>query len=332
MLLEPPPRAEAIAPPPDFIRTVPRTPLITIAIPAYNRPHLLREALASIAAQRECDDFEVLVCDDGGLAETRRVVEAAALPRLRFYVNRTRLGAVQNWNRCLALATGRWVTILHEDDTLYPWFLASIMPRLRPGLAALAVRCAQSDAPPVLDPPAPGRAPRAYARPWFLKSSMTPFPGVVFPRELALKIGGFDPREGGIADYAFWYALARAGRIETLPVTAAFYRVSEAQWTARAWPEMLRRAHLLRLRIARAEFPRHPRLGRWLARFYTARMARSYAHRFKETPATLVRAHSFRRIRKAMIVPATPTISAKRPAFVSSKIARVTPSARLPKS
>lgn len=37
-------------------------------------------------------------------------------------------------------------------------------------------------------------------------------------------------------------------------------------------------------------------------------------------------------IRNAMIVPATPTISANRPALISSKIARVTPSARLPKS
>gem|GEM_PF-6800035 len=37
-------------------------------------------------------------------------------------------------------------------------------------------------------------------------------------------------------------------------------------------------------------------------------------------------------IRNAMIVLATPTISVKRPAVVASKIARVTPSARLPKS
>ncbi len=296
-LLEPPPsRAKPAAPPPASIRTAARTPLITIAIPAYNRPHLLREALASIATQRGCDDVEVLVCDDGGLAETRRVVEAAALPCLRFYVNPSRLGAVQNWNRCLALATGRWVTILHEDDTLYPWFLASIVPQLRPGLAAVAVRCEQSDKPPSLIAPALDRPPRAYARQWFLKSSMTPFPGVAFPRELALRLGGFDPREGGIADYAFWYALAGAGRIETLPVTAAFYRVSDDQWTARAWPEMLRRAHLLRLRIARAEFPHSPRLGRWLARFYTARMARSYTSRFKDAPATLTRAQAFHRI------------------------------------
>jgi len=294
-LLDPLSREVPFAPPPEFVRTRTRPPLLTIAIPAYDRPHLLREALASLAAQHDCDDFEVVVCDDGGLAETRRVVEECALPTVRFYVNRSRLGAIGNWNRCLALATGRWVTILHEDDALYPWFLASVVPRLRPGLAAVAVRCVQADAPPALSPPAQPAAPRAYAPTWFLKSSMTPFPGVVFSRELALRLGGFDAREGGIADYAFWYALARAGRVEVLPETAAFYRINEGQWTGREWPAMLRRAHLLRLRIAREQLPHRLCLGRWLARFYTHRMARAYARRFAEKPAALAHAARFRR-------------------------------------
>jgi hypothetical protein len=64
---------------------------------------------------------------------------------------------------------------------------------------------------------------------------------------------------------------------------------------------MLRGAHLLRLRIAREQLGRYPRLGRWLARFYTARMARSYARRFSETPAILRRARQFERIRLAWI-------------------------------
>jgi hypothetical protein len=238
----------------------------------------------------------VVVCDDGGLAETRCVVEQSGLPNLRYYTNHVRLGAIANWNRCVHLASGRWVTVLHEDDTLYPWFLATIAPHLRAGVAAVSVRCAQGESPPPLAPAARPRAHRAYSPAWFLKSSMTPFPGVVFPRELALRLGGFDPRQGGLADYAFWYALARAGRIEALPETAAFYRINQGQWTEREWPAMLRRAHLLRLRIAREQLPRHSRLGRWLARFYTGRMARAYARRFTEKPAALTRAARFQRL------------------------------------
>jgi glycosyltransferase involved in cell wall biosynthesis len=274
--------------------------LVTIAIPAYDRPHLLREALASIARQRDFADFEVVVCDDGGSPETREVVAAAGLPNLRYFLNRRRLGAVGNWNRCIRLANADWVTVLHEDDTLYPWFLASVAPKLRAGVAAVAVRCVQAETPPSLTP-RPQAKTRVYPAASFLKSSMTPFPGVVFSRRAALRIGGFDERRGGIADYVFWYELARLGRVEVLRQTAAFYRISPSQWTEREWPAMLRGAHLLRLRIAREQLGRYPRLGRWLARFYTARMARSYARRFSETPAILRRARQFERIRLAWI-------------------------------
>lgn len=281
---------------PDFVRTSGHKPLVTVAIPAFNRPALLREALASVAAQKDFTAFEVVVCDDGGLPETREVVEACTVPELRFYVNRSRLGAVQNWNRCIALAVAPWVTLLHEDDLLYPWCLAHLAERLHPGLAAVSVRCVQGATPPALAEPTSARPSRRYAPLWFLKSSMTPFPGVVFGREIALKIGGFDARDGGIADYAFWYALAGQGNIETLREPAAFYRVADGQWTEAAWPGMLRCGHLLRQRIAREQLATQPRIGRWLARFYTARMAKAYARRFSARPAVLIRAERLGRI------------------------------------
>lgn len=295
-LLEPTTDADLAALAPDFSRGVRRAPLITVAIPAYNRPHLLSEALASLACQRGFDDFEVVVCDDGGLAETQRVVEDSALLGVRFYRNASPLGAVENWNRCLRLARGQWVTLLHEDDLLYPWFFASVGPRLRSDVAAVAVRCAQAAKPPAFAAPRWPTRLRTYAPASFLKSSMTPFPGVVFSRSVALRVGGFDARLGGIADYAFWYELARAGRIEVLRDRAAFYRLNQGQWTEREWPAMLRRAHLLRLRIAREQLGRWPRLGRWFARFYTARMAAAYAQRFPERPAILARARRFARV------------------------------------
>ena len=58
---------------------------------------------------------------------------------------------------------------------------------------------------------------------------------------------------------------------------------------------MLRKVHLLRLRIARDQI-RSPRLGRWLARFFTYRTALAYARRFPEKPAGLARALRFRKI------------------------------------
>jgi hypothetical protein len=75
----------------------------------------------------------------------------------------------------------------------------------------------------------------------------------------------------------------------------AFYRKSDSQWTARDWPDMLRKVHLLRRRVAFQQLGRGP-LARWLARFFTSRDARSYSRRFPEKPASLQRALRFRRI------------------------------------
>jgi hypothetical protein len=125
---------------------------------------------------------------------------------------------------------------------------------------------------------------------------MTPFPGVLIRRDLALGLQGFDERWGPLADYEFWYRLACAGPVEVVRAVGAFYRVAPGQWTDGEWGRMLGLAHLLRLRIARDQFPAAPRRGRWFARFFTCRNGQSYARRFPERPASLQRALRFGRI------------------------------------
>jgi glycosyltransferase involved in cell wall biosynthesis len=271
-------------------------PLLTFGVPAFQRPHLLRETLASLAAQSGVHDYEVVVCDDGGRPETPAVVAEFPADRFCLYHNRPALGGAGNWNRCLQHARGRWVMILHEDDTLYPWYLDTVVPRLRDGLSAVCPLVVQGATPPAL-PRYTGRpSARAYPPVYFLKSAFTPFPGVLFPHELGLRLGGFDPHWGPLADYEFWYRLASAGTAEVVRAIGAFYRVSEGQWTESQWPVMLRRMHLLRLRIAREHLPGRPRLGRWLARFFTYRSARAFARRFSERPSGLARALALGRI------------------------------------
>jgi len=271
-------------------------PLITFGLPAYNRPHLLSEALASIVAQTAAVDYEVVVCDDGQTEDNRRVVEQFPAARFSYRPNRPALGPVGNWNECLRRAHGRWVMVLHEDDTLYPWYLATVLPRLHADLAAVCTKTVQGAAAPVLAAPTGTPGVWSYPPRYFLKSSMTPFPGVLVRRELALHLGGFDEHAGPLADYEFWYRLACAGRVEVVSTVGAFYRVGAGQWTERAWVPMIRKTHLLRLRIAREQFPASPRLGRWLARFFTYRNALSYARRFRERPAPLNRALQLGRI------------------------------------
>jgi glycosyltransferase involved in cell wall biosynthesis len=265
------------------------SPLVTIAIPAYNRPAMLAETLASIAAQTARFPVEVIVCDDGRMPETAAVVERFARQSFRYVENPVTLGAVGNWNQCLRAARGRWVMVLHEDDTLYPWYLECVLPRLGGGCAAVCMKTSRGPVPPGARRPRADVPVIAYPPRYFLKSSMTPFPGVLVRRDIALRLGGFDERWGPIADYEFWYRLACAGRVEVVRAVGAFYRVAPGQWTERIWGRMLALSHLLRLRIAREQFPESPRAGRWMARFFTYRNARCYAKRFSSRPGILRR-------------------------------------------
>jgi glycosyltransferase involved in cell wall biosynthesis len=237
-----------------------------------------------------------VVCDDGALPETAAVVAGFPAARFAYFRNEPPLGGVGNWNRCLQRARGRWVMILHDDDTLFPWYLDTVTPRLHDGLSAVCSLVVQGPAPPAL--PAYTGTPevRRYPPVYFLKSSFTPFPGVLFRRDLGLRLGGFDSRWGPLADYEFWYRLAASGPVEVVRAVAAFYRLSGGQWTESQWPTMLRQMHLLRLRIAREQLAGRPRLGRWLARFFTSRSARAFARRFSERPAGLARAQRLGRI------------------------------------
>jgi glycosyltransferase involved in cell wall biosynthesis len=276
---------------------------LSAIIPAYNRPHLLREAIASAWKQTGSAFDEIVITDDLGSSETlpaiaqfvgelgsddataagANPVEATArklASRLKYSANPRRLGGVANWNRGLELASGDWVTVLHEDDLLLPNFLQTVLPHIGVGVAAIAVRVVRGrELTEAKVPPCRGRA-REYPPQYFLKSAMTPFPGVLLSGECARALGGFDSGWGALADYEFWYRVSGYGKIICVEVPAAFYRESAEQWTTRAWPEMLRQALRLRRQIAREQFPLYPRWGKWTARFFTLRNAHAYFRRY----------------------------------------------------
>jgi glycosyltransferase involved in cell wall biosynthesis len=114
---------------------------ITFAIPFHRGLAYLREAIASVRAQR-CAEWRCLVLDDrgeaGGVAE---LVAGFGDARISYRANEATLGIVGNWNRALDLASTELVTLLHADDRLLPEYcdvvfaLADAYPR------AVAVCC-----------------------------------------------------------------------------------------------------------------------------------------------------------------------------------------------
>jgi len=98
------------------------TPFFSVIIPVYNRSQTLGTAIASVRAQT-CQDFEIVVVDDGSKDDPRAVAQAFNDPRIRFFRQDNQGGGAAR-NTALDKAQGRFIAPLDSDDIFLPEHLA----------------------------------------------------------------------------------------------------------------------------------------------------------------------------------------------------------------
>lgn len=93
-------------------------PLFSVAVPAYNAQTFLDACIDSVLAQT-CDDYELLVIDDGSTDDTPQILRryADAYPVVRI-VRQENMGLLAARRTALANLTGRYVVFLDSDDAL----------------------------------------------------------------------------------------------------------------------------------------------------------------------------------------------------------------------
>ena len=118
-------------------------PLVSIAIAAYNRAHLIDRTLDSLLRQT-VQDFEILISDDASSDGNGEVCERYAKtdPRVRYFRNERRLGLGGNCSRVLSMTQGEFVILAGDDDIYMPDFLARLLAEMRrlPSLSLAACR------------------------------------------------------------------------------------------------------------------------------------------------------------------------------------------------
>jgi glycosyltransferase involved in cell wall biosynthesis len=108
-------------------------PKVSVLIPTYNYARYLAEAIESVLEQ-DFQDFELLIADDCSDDNTAEVVRPFCIrdARVRFSVNSSNLGMVNNWNQCLAQARGEYIKFLFGDDKLaHPQALSKMLALMR---------------------------------------------------------------------------------------------------------------------------------------------------------------------------------------------------------
>lgn len=112
-------------------RAQPCRPLVSIAIPTYNRGELLERTLESILPELP-DDFEVVICDTGSTDDTRERIApiAAANARVRFFPLAERLNLDEALLRLLELSRGEYVWFFSSDDRMKPGAAEAVRQRI----------------------------------------------------------------------------------------------------------------------------------------------------------------------------------------------------------
>ena len=218
-------------------------PRVSVCIPSYQGEAYIGAAIQSVLAQTY-GDLELIVVDDDSRDATGQVVTSCTDARLSWVPNQRNLGPEANWNRCLELARGTYCKLLPQDDLLHPHCLerqVAILdsdPQQRLALVFSARHLLGPDGRPLgrRGYPSGREGPlnstqvgAAYVR-W--GTNLIGEPGaVLFRRELALKVGGFDAANPYVIDLDYWLRLLAQGDAYYLDQPLASFRVNPGSWS-----------------------------------------------------------------------------------------------------
>lgn len=252
---------------------------LSVAVPTYERPDSLRQALRSFTSARveHPQRVELVVSDNS----TSPSGEQAAQPLLDTWDGPTTYvrhepgrGMIGNFNACVELSSGRWKMILHDDDYLLPGGLERMVQAVRAAGPEDRVLLFGVD---VVDEHGRLRrrqhfdararlAPRAALTRLLRVSSFVRFPAICVRDDAYDEVGPFDDSLAGFTDYDMWIRLFSRFGVTLVPAATAAYVVHGGAATEKIFDETgVAAVHELFARAGRtgllppAELRRHQR-------------------------------------------------------------------------
>jgi glycosyltransferase involved in cell wall biosynthesis len=106
-------------------------PKVSVIIPTYNRPHLIKRAIKSVLNQTY-QHFEIIVVDDSDNDETKKVIEGFGDKRIKYIKNeiRTTHTAARNLAIKNSDSQSKYIAFLDDDDEWLPQFLEKCVNKL----------------------------------------------------------------------------------------------------------------------------------------------------------------------------------------------------------
>lgn len=235
----------AIEQPPSIRPLPPLTarPFWSVMIPIYNaREDYLRETLQSVLCQDPgAEEMQIEVLDNCSTAgDPEALVREIGGGRVAFHRQTHNLGIAGNFNACIERAQGRWVHILHADDTVRPEFYRRARSGIEAHPEAAAALCriiymdedSQWTGLTELESRQRGVLDGGFAWRQLLDQRIQ-FVGMVVARSTYEELGGFRPSLPHCMDWDMWKRIALAKPIHYEPEPLACYRLHEGADSSR---------------------------------------------------------------------------------------------------
>ncbi len=206
-------------------------PLVTIAIPTYNRAEgYLRQSLESVLAQTY-QDIEVIVSDNCSPDNTERLAAEYCRrdKRLTYFRQRQNIGPNSNFNFCLAKARGRYFLLLPDDDLIDPDFVETCVRAgsddPRAGIIRTGIRVIDATGLVLWERRNEVRhlPVEEFFRGWFAGKTAWYLVSTLFDTALLREMGGFHSKHDLLQDCVAVTKLAAShGRVDVEDIKASF--------------------------------------------------------------------------------------------------------------
>ncbi|MFD0675766.1 MULTISPECIES: glycosyltransferase family 2 protein [unclassified Paenibacillus] len=102
-------------------------PLVSVVIPAYNRPNTLQIAIDSVLEQTY-PNIEIIICDDSTDDRVHEMIipYLESFPQIQYHKNERNL-FLENWHKCFDLAAGEYINYLMDDDVFHKEKIAKMI-------------------------------------------------------------------------------------------------------------------------------------------------------------------------------------------------------------
>ncbi len=225
--------------------------MVSVIIPTYNRAGLVVQAIDSVLAQT-CQEFEIIVVDDGSTDNTREVV-AAYGDKVR-YVYQDNAGVYAARNHGIRLSKGSFIAFLDSDDVWEKDKLACQLNLLIKYPEYAAVHTASSTVDKdgriiesVVNPQRQSHDGKVFDEFFEFNMAVILLSTVMICRECFDKIGLFDEHSPVATDHFFFLRLAFYYQIAFIDEPLVRYRLTDGSLSRRnvlenvTWREKLLR-------------------------------------------------------------------------------------------